>query len=65
MPVSCETSLSEKILPEKDLPGVKEGSIGDGAAKRCCWFGVGILMCDAHVTSESSCARDLCGGLGG
>jgi hypothetical protein len=35
MPVSCETSLSETILPEKDLPSVREGSIEDGVAKRC------------------------------
>jgi hypothetical protein len=37
MPVSCETSLSETILSEKDLPGVtvREGPIEDGAAKRC------------------------------
>jgi hypothetical protein len=35
MPVSCETSLSEIILPEKDSPGVREGvSIEDGAAKK-------------------------------
>jgi hypothetical protein len=27
--------LSETILPEKDSPGVREGSIEDGAAKRC------------------------------
>jgi hypothetical protein len=34
MPVSCETSLSEKILPEKDSPGVRGGSIEDGVAKK-------------------------------
>jgi hypothetical protein len=33
MPDSCETSLSETILPEKDSPGVREGSIEDGTAK--------------------------------
>jgi hypothetical protein len=34
MPVSCETSYSETI-PEKDPLGVREGSIEDGASKRC------------------------------
>jgi hypothetical protein len=35
MPVSCETDFSETILPEKDSLVVREGSIEDGAAKRC------------------------------
>jgi hypothetical protein len=34
MLVSCETSLSETILPEKDSPGVEEGSIEDGGCKK-------------------------------
>jgi hypothetical protein len=37
MPVSCEISFRETILPEKDSLGVRGGSIAieDGAAKIC------------------------------
>jgi hypothetical protein len=35
MPVLNETSSGETVLPEKDSSGVREGSIEDGAAKRC------------------------------
>jgi hypothetical protein len=51
MPVSCETSLSETILPEKDSPGVREGSIEDGAAKRCrVWSRNFDARCTCHVS---------------
>ena len=62
MPVSCETSFSETIRPENYSSGVREGSVEDGAAKRR-RDGVGVLMRDAHVTSEP-CTRDLYGGFG-
>jgi Ubiquitin family len=49
--------LSETILPEKDSPGVREGSIEGGAAKRCrVWSRNFDGRCTRHV-------RVMCAGF--